>query len=196
VKSCTTRPGNNDICRPNLNYTKCGILPICKIIVPVATESAAETGIDLPNTGTAESDGAGMIVGAVIAGILSVCGLSLLTNLIAIIALFIYFLILHKRNKNSGVSDIKNLMEMVSMTWKNEEIQGLGGPADLAFLNLIDKGAFGSVWRGTYNGKYVAVHHCLLFIDVDQEDFCPGKQDQVSIGPDVLTGGINYWDPD
>jgi serine/threonine protein kinase len=38
-----------------------------------------------------------------------------------------------------------------------KEIQGLAGPANLQLLTLIDSGAFGSVWRGKYNGNYVAV---------------------------------------
>jgi hypothetical protein len=69
----------------------------------------------------------------------------------------VYFSIVHKRNKHSGVSDIKNAIDGVYGTWKTKEIQGLAGPANLAMLSLIDHGAFGTVWRGTYNGKYVAV---------------------------------------
>jgi serine/threonine protein kinase len=52
---------------------------------------------------------------------------------------------------------VKNAVDGVFGMWSTKEIQGLAGPANLAMLSLIDHGAFGTVWRGTYNGKYVAI---------------------------------------
>jgi hypothetical protein len=72
VVSCTTRPGNDDICRHMLNYTKCGLLAICKIVVPIATESVDIGNNQTVSNGSGESDGTAVIVGGAIGGILGV----------------------------------------------------------------------------------------------------------------------------
>jgi hypothetical protein len=70
VVSCITRPGNDDICRPMLNYTKCGLLAICKIVVSIATESVDIGNNQTINSGSEEYDGTGVIVGGAIGGVM------------------------------------------------------------------------------------------------------------------------------
>lgn len=79
--SCETRPGNDDICRYNLNFTICGPnLPICKILSPVATETAVSIPGDLSSGSEAVDNGTGMVVGIVIAGLLTICGMFVLSK--------------------------------------------------------------------------------------------------------------------
>jgi hypothetical protein len=104
--------------------------------------------------GVKADDGPLILAAVIVCVILLLCGIcDLLIKRIAISGTIAYFLILHKRPVT-------------------REIQGLVGTAYLALLSEIDRGGFGTVWRGKYNGRDVAVQISKLMRKGQEDNSC------------------------